>query len=293
MIENKKTRVFYGINYVLVTLVVITMLFPLLNIIAMSFSSERAIMANEVSVFPVEFTTNTYVQVVKRTQIFRAMKNTIVLTVVGTVINMFMTVCGAYALSKQRLAGRNVILMMITFTMLFNAGLIPNFILVKNLGLMNTYWAIWLPGAISTYNMIVMKTFFSGIPASMEESAYIDGANDLRILVSIILPLSLPALATITLFYAVGHWNAYFSLILYVNSSNKKALQQILRDLINASGASDQLQMADSTDAVMQPIATESIKAVAIIIATLPIMCVYPFLQKYFTKGVMIGAIKG
>ena len=141
--------------------------------------------------------------------------------------------------------------------------------------------------------MIVMKTFFSGIPASMEESAYIDGANDLRILVSIILPLSLPALATITLFYAVGHWNAYFSLILYVNSSNKKALQQILRDLINASGASDQLQMADSTDAVMQPIATESIKAVAIIIATLPIMCVYPFLQKYFTKGVMIGAIKG
>ena len=293
MIENKKTRVFYGINYVLVTLVVITMLFPLLNIIAMSFSSERAIMANEVSVFPVEFTTNTYVQVVKRTQIFRAMKNTIVLTVVGTVINMFMTVCGAYALSKQRLAGRNVILMMITFTMLFNAGLIPNFILVKNLGLMNTYWAIWLPGAISTYNMIVMKTFFSGIPASLEESAYIDGANDLRILVSIILPLSLPALATITLFYAVGHWNAYFSLILYVNSSNKKALQQILRDLINASGASDQLQMADSTDAVMQPIATESIKAVAIIIATLPIMCVYPFLQKYFTKGVMIGAIKG
>lgn len=293
MIENKKTRVFYGINYVLVTLVVITMLFPLLNIIAMSFSSERAIMANEVSVFPVEFTTNTYVQVVKRTQIFRAMKNTIVLTVVGTVINMFMTVCGAYALSKQRLAGRNIILMMITFTMLFNAGLIPNFILVKNLGLMNTYWAIWLPGAISTYNMIVMKTFFSGIPASLEESAYIDGANDLRILVSIILPLSLPALATITLFYAVGHWNAYFSLILYVNSSSKKALQQILRDLINASGASDQLQMADSTDSVMQPIATESIKAVAIIIATLPIMCVYPFLQKYFTKGVMIGAIKG
>ena len=293
MIENKKTRVFYVINYILVTLIVATMLFPLLNIIATSFSSERAIMANEVSVFPVEFTANTYLQVVRRTQIFRAMKNTVVLTVVGTVINMFMTICGAYALSKQRLAGRNVILMLITFTMLFNAGLIPNFILIKNLGLMNTYWAIWLPGAISTYNMIVLKTFFTTIPDSLEESAYIDGANDLRILVSIILPLSLPALATITLFYAVGLWNSYFSLILYVNVSSKKVLQQILRDLINASGASDQLQMADSTDAIMQPIATESIKAVAIIIATLPIMCVYPFLQKYFTKGVMIGAIKG
>lgn len=293
MIENKKTRVFYAINYILVTLVVMTMLFPLLNIIAMSFSSERAIMSNEVNIFPVEFTANTYVQVVKRTQIFRAMKNTVILTIVGTAINMFMTVCGAYALSKQRLAGRKAILMLITFTMLFGAGLIPNFILIKNLGLMNTYWALWLPGAISTYNMFVMKTFFSGIPASLEESAYIDGANDIRILISIILPLSLPALATITLFYAVGWWNAYFSLILYVNVSSKKALQQILHDLINASGVVDQLQMADSNDAIMQPIATESIKAVAIIIATMPIMCVYPFLQKYFTKGVLIGAIKG
>ncbi|MBO4299884.1 MAG: carbohydrate ABC transporter permease [Clostridia bacterium] len=291
--ENKKTRVFYAINYILVTLVVMTMLFPLLNIIAMSFSSERAIMSNEVNIFPVEFTANTYVQVVKRTQIFRAMKNTVILTIVGTAINMFMTVCGAYALSKQRLAGRKAILMLITFTMLFGAGLIPNFILIKNLGLMNTYWALWLPGAISTYNMFVMKTFFSGIPASLEESAYIDGANDIRILISIILPLSLPALATITLFYAVGWWNAYFSLILYVNVSSKKALQQILHDLINASGVVDQLQMADSNDAIMQPIATESIKAVAIIIATMPIMCVYPFLQKYFTKGVLIGAIKG
>ncbi|MBR4442701.1 MAG: carbohydrate ABC transporter permease [Clostridia bacterium] len=291
--ENKKTRVFYAFNYILVTLVVMTMLFPLLNIIAMSFSSERAIMSNEVNIFPVEFTANTYVQVVKRTQIFRAMKNTVILTIVGTAINMFMTVCGAYALSKQRLAGRKAILMLITFTMLFGAGLIPNFILIKNLGLMNTYWALWLPGAISTYNMFVMKTFFSGIPASLEESAYIDGANDIRILISIILPLSLPALATITLFYAVGWWNAYFSLILYVNVSSKKALQQILHDLINASGVVDQLQMADSNDAIMQPIATESIKAVAIIIATMPIMCVYPFLQKYFTKGVLIGAIKG
>ena len=292
MIESKKTKVFYGINYVLVTIVVLTMLFPLLNIIATSFSSENAIITNRVSIWPVEFTANTYKQVVERTQIFNAMKNTVILTVVGTAINMVVTICGAYPLSKSRLTGRNVFLFLITLTMLFSAGLIPNFMLIKSLGLMNTYWAIWLPGAVSTYNMIVMKTFFSGIPSSLEESAYIDGANDLRILWSIILPLSLPSIATITLFYAVGHWNAYFNMILYITSSSKKVLQQVLRDLINSSSATEQLQLTDSSDA-MQPIASESIKAVAIVIATLPIMCFYPFLQKYFTKGVMIGAIKG
>lgn len=292
MIESKKTKVFYGINYVLVTIVVLTMLFPLLNIVATSFSSENAIITNRVSVWPVEFTANTYKQVVERTQIFNAMKNTVILTVVGTAINMVVTICGAYPLSKSRLTGRNVFLVMVTLTMLFGAGLIPNFMLIKSLGLMNTYWAIWLPGAVSTYNMIVMKTFFSGIPMSLEESAYIDGANDLRILWSIILPLSLPSIATITLFYAVGHWNAYFNMILYITSSSKKVLQQVLRDLINSSSATEQLQLTDSSDA-MQPIASESIKAVAIVIATLPIMCFYPFLQKYFTKGVMIGAIKG
>lgn len=292
MIESKKTKVFYGVNYVLVTLVVLTMLFPLLNIIATSFSSESAIITNRVTIWPVEFTTKTYRQVVERTQIFNAMKNTVVLTLVGTVINMLCTICGAYSLSKQRLAGRNVILFFITLTMMFNAGMIPNFLLIKDLGLMNSYWAIWLSGAISTYNMIVMKTFFSSIPMSLEESAYIDGANDLRILWSIILPLSLPSIATITLFYAVGHWNSYFNMTLYVTSSSKKVLQQILRDLINSSGTAEQLQRMDSSD-YMEPIATESIKSCAIVIATLPIMCFYPFLQKYFTKGVMIGAIKG
>lgn len=292
MIESKKTKIFYAVNYFFVTIVVITMLFPLLNILATSFSSERAIISNEVSILPVEFTFDTYVQVWNRTQLLNAMKNTVILTIVGTAISMVLTVCGAYALSKPRLVGRNVFLFLITLTMLFGAGMIPNFILIKDLGLMNTYWAIWLPGAVSTYNMIVMKTFFAGIPASMEESAYIDGANDLRIMWSVILPLSLPSIATITLFYAVGYWNCYFSLILYVSSSSKKCLQQILNDLISASSSSEQLQKMDASDA-MQPIAGEAIKAVAIVIATLPIMCFYPFLQKYFTKGVMIGAIKG
>ena len=181
VIQRRGEKVFEAVMYVLVTLVALTMIFPLLNIIALSFSSERAVVSNEVGIWPVEFTTNTYVQVVKTTPIFLAIKNTVVLTVVGTAISMF--------------------------TMIVNAGLIPNFLLVKDLGLMNTYWAIWLPSAISTWNMLVMKTFFSALPDSLEESALIDGANDLRILWSIALPLSIPSIATITLFYAVGFWN--------------------------------------------------------------------------------------
>ena len=293
VIQGRGEKVFEAVMYVLVTLVALTMIFPLLNIIALSFSSERAVVSNEVGIWPVEFTTNTYVQVVKTTPIFLAIKNTVVLTVVGTAISMFCTICTAYSLSKKRLYGRTVFLGVITFTMIVNAGLIPNFLLVKDLGLMNTYWAIWLPSAISTWNMLVMKTFFSALPDSLEESALIDGANDLRILWSIALPLSIPSIATITLFYAVGFWNSYFNVTLYISKSGLKVLQQVLHEVVSkVNDVMNQAQL-DSNDAMMQPMASESVQGAAIVIATLPIMCVYPFLQKYFVKGVMIGAIKG
>ena len=293
VIQGRGEKVFEAVMYVLVTLVALTMIFPLLNIIALSFSSERAVVSNEVGIWPVEFTTNTYVQVVKTTPIFLAIKNTVVLTVVGTAISMFCTICTAYSLSKKRLYGRTVFLGVITFTMIVNAGLIPNFLLIKDLGLMNTYWAIWLPSAISTWNMLVMKTFFSALPDSLEESALIDGANDLRILWSIALPLSIPSIATITLFYAVGFWNSYFNVTLYISKSGMKVLQQVLHEVVSkVNDVMNQAQL-DSNDAMMQPMASESVQGAAIVIATLPIMCVYPFLQKYFVKGVMIGAIKG
>ena len=293
VIQGRGEKVFEAVMYVLVTLVALTMIFPLLNIIALSFSSERAVVSNEVGIWPVEFTTNTYVQVVKTTPIFLAIKNTVVLTVVGTAISMFCTICTAYSLSKKRLYGRTVFLGVITFTMIVNAGLIPNFLLIKDLGLMNTYWAIWLPSAISTWNMLVMKTFFSALPDSLEESALIDGANDLRILWSIALPLSIPSIATITLFYAVGFWNSYFNVTLYISKSGLKVLQQVLHEVVSkVNDVMNQAQL-DANDAMMQPMASESVQGAAIVIATLPIMCVYPFLQKYFVKGVMIGAIKG
>ena len=292
IIQTKGEKVFYFINYILVTLVMLTMLVPLLNIVSTSFSSERAVVSNEVGLWPVEFTASTYTMVVKTTPIFLAMKNTVLLTLVGTLISMFITICTAYALSKKRLFGRQFFLGAITITMIIGAGLIPNFMLIKDLGLMNTYWAIWLPGAMSTWNMLVMKTFFSALPDSLEESALIDGANDLRILWSIVLPLSIPSIATITLFYAVGYWNSYFNVTLYISKSGLKVLQQVLHEVVAKVGEVLGQAQLDSSEA-MQPTATESVQSAAIVIATLPIMCVYPFLQKYFVKGVMIGAIKG
>ncbi len=292
IIQTKGEKVFYFINYILVTMVMLTMLVPLMNIVSTSFSSERAVVSNEVGLLPVEFTANTYVQVTKTTPIFMAMKNTVLLTLVGTAISMFVTICTAYALSKKRLFGRQFFLGAIAITMIIGAGLIPNFMLIKDLGLMNTYWAIWLPGALSTWNMLVMKTFFSALPDSLEESALIDGANDLRILWSIVLPLSIPSIATITLFYAVGFWNSYFNVTLYISNSGLKVLQQVLNEVVSRSNEILQQVQLDSSEA-MQPMASESVQSAAIVIATLPIMCVYPFLQKYFVKGVMIGAIKG
>jgi putative aldouronate transport system permease protein len=274
------------------TILVAFMVAPFINVIAVSLSSEDAVMSGFVYLWPKEFTTYTYKAVFKGSMLIQSLKNTILVTVVGTGINMFMTIAAAYPLSKKRLRGRNGILLFITLTMLINAGMIPNFILVKQLKLINSYWSIWLTGAISTYNLIVLKTFFQSIPDSLEESAAMDGCNDLGILFRIVLPLSGPALATIALFYAVGHWNSYFNIMLYITSSVKATLQVRLRDLINMSSM-DTIKNAIMDSQEQQTIAEESIKAASIVIATVPILIVYPFLQRYFVKGVMIGSIKG
>jgi len=292
--RSRGEKIFHAFNYFFISFIVLLCVLPFVNIIALSFSSEHAVASGWVSLFPVEPTLFTYKTVFTASQVVPAMRNTVYVTLVGTAINIFMTILASYSLSKHRLRGRNLLLLIITFTMLFNAGTIPNFILIRQLGLFNTYYALWLPGAISTYNMIVLKTFFQAIPDSLEESASIDGASELRILLQIIIPLSLPSIATITLFYAVGHWNAYYNVMLYINQSAKYTLQRVLRDLINMQSL-DAIRTAaniDSTD-MQQPIAAESIKSAAIVIATAPILAVYPFLQKYFVKGVMIGSIKG
>ncbi|MDP5272655.1 carbohydrate ABC transporter permease [Chengkuizengella axinellae] len=290
--QKSKTEVFFTwFNIIFLALCAFATLFPFLNVIAVSFSSGRAINAGEVFLWPIEFNFDAYKQIIDDGQLFVAMKNSIIITVVGTALNMVFTILCAYPLSKTRVKGRNVILMGILFTMLFSGGLIPQFLLVGNLGLMNTYWALWLPSLISVYNMFVMKTFFEGLPEELEESASMDGAKDFTILLRIVLPLSMPVIAALTLFYAVGHWNAYQSVLIYIQSSEKLSLTVKLFQMIDLVSP----ELLDSGEGTENDVVLteQAIRSAAIFISMLPILAVYPFLQKYFIKGVLIGSVKG
>jgi putative aldouronate transport system permease protein len=279
----------YWLNNVLLALLALAALFPFVNIIAVSFSSSRAINAAEVLLWPVEFNISAYQNLIRDGQLFVAMKNTVLITGVGTLLNMLFTVMAAYPLSKQRLKGRSVMLMAILFTMLFSGGLIPNFLLINAYGLVNTYWALWIPALISAYNMFVMKSFFENLPEELEESASIDGASALTILWRIIMPLSKPVLAALTLFYAVGWWNSYMSVLIYIRSTDKTSLMVKLYQMIDLVSP-DLLKGEGVTEMLITP---EGIRAAAIVIAMVPILMVYPFLQKHFIKGVLLGSIKG
>jgi putative aldouronate transport system permease protein len=289
-------RVFYCVNYVFLTLIALGCLYPFLYIIATSFSSSRAVSSGEVFLWPVEFNLEAYKQLLLDGQIFNSMKNTVLLTVVGTFLCMVSTILSAYSLSKKRLRGRGFVMGVIVFTMMFGGGMIPSFLLIRNLHLMDSYWALWLSGLQSTYNMIVLRTFFQGIPESLEEAAMIDGAGDPYILFRIVLPLSGAALATITLFYAVGWWNSYFAPMMYISSTLKFPLMVKLKAMLDAARMltiQAETGMGGGGAAEQTMVAEETFKAATILISVLPIMCVYPFLQKYFVKGVMIGSVKG
>ena len=287
MVKLKPFPLLNGLFFVLFCVVA---LFPLLNVAATSLSSSRAINSGEVSVFPIEFTLDAYQNVIENGRLFVGFWNTVVVTGVGTLLNILFTILAAYSLSKKRLKGRRLLIKLIVFTMIFSGGLIPGFVLVKTLGIMNTYWALWLPGLISTYLMIIMKSFFENIPASLEESAAIDGANDIVILVRIILPVSKAVLATVTLFYAVGWWNGYMNVLLYITDSDKATMMLMLQQMIaNVNYAS----LEAPGDSVAVSLTQEAVKSASIVISTLPILMVYPFLQKYFMKGVMVGSLKG
>ncbi len=288
--ESFGDRVFYFFVVIVMLLALIITLYPIWYVLCMSFSDSMAVMKKEVYLYPIGFNLESYRRVLDpSTGIFTAYKNTIIYTVGGTALNVLLTVMLAYPLSQKRFWGRNQITLFVTFTMLVSGGMIPSFLLIKNLGLYNTRWALILPGAIQVYNMILARTFFAGIPESMSESASIDGANDVTILSRIILPLSMPIIAVLILFYAVGHWNTYFNALLYLPDQKLQPLQMYLvrllveNEQLLAEGGEDTMEMA------MQNIKT---KYATIIVVVAPILCVYPFLQKYFVQGVMIGAIK-
>ncbi|RAV16686.1 carbohydrate ABC transporter permease [Paenibacillus contaminans] len=286
----RKGSVSRGILYLFLAACTFTTVFPFLNVLAVSFSSGEAIRAGSVSIWPKDFTWDAYRNLIDDGQLFVAMRNTALMTVVGTSLNILVTVMAAYPLSKADLRGRGPVLGMIVFTMLFGGGLIPQFLLIKSLGLMNSYWALWLPGLISTYNLFVLKTFFEGLPSELEESASIDGAKDWTVLVRIVLPLALPVLAALTLFYAVGWWNAYYGVLIFIKSSTKMSLMVKLYQMID--NLDPALLIGDPTN-VSDTLPPEGVRAGAAMLAALPILLIYPFLQKYFVKGVLMGSVKG
>ncbi len=286
-------RVFDVFNYVFLSLVALTTIAPFIYIIGASFATELELAQRPLLIIPRDISFNAYEYIFSTNKIVSGFKNSIFITVAGTLINLFFTVTMAYAISKPRLRGRNFVLNMVIFSMFFGGGMIPSYIVVANmLNMKNTYLSVLLPGAISAYNMMIVKNFFQAIPQELEESASMDGCTDIGVLWKIVLPLSLPVLATFGLFYAVGHWNAYFGAMIYMPGAREKwPLQVLLREIIILSNAT----VADSSvldpEFVQPP--EQSVKMAVIVVSTIPIMCVYPFLQKYFVKGVMVGALKG
>lgn len=284
-------KAFTIFNYLFFTVLCLLMLYPFWHVLMQSLSSAEQALRGGVFLLPRDFSFDTYVSVSKNPQIFTGFTTSIFVTVVGSAVGTLLTAMTAYPLSKPRLRGNTPIMFLIFFTMIFNAGMIPNYLLIQNLGLYNSRWALVLPLMVSAYNVIIMKSFFGAMSESMEESARIDGANDLSIFFRIILPLSKATIATILLFNAVMYWNDYFSTVLYIQNIEKWSLQAVLRNMLTntqqaMSAVGVNIRAETQTNAV-------TIKAASIIVATVPILAVYPFVQKYFVKGVMIGGIKG
>ncbi len=288
---TKGERIFEAINTFLLILIGAAMVFPFINMLAVSFSGETAVLTGKVSLWPVNFQTGTYRYVTSRSQFWTSLQVTALTTVIGSVGSMIVTCMAAYPLSKVWLYGRKPIMLAFVFTMLFSGGIVPNYILMRAYGLLNTIGALILPLILSVYNTILLKNFFEEIPEEVEESAQLDGAGSFRILVSIILPMSLPALATIGLYYAVNYWNNYTHALIYITQNRLKPLQLYLYEVVSQSLNISENLSADEIDALS--LTTESVRAATIMLSCLPIMCVYPFLQKYFVKGLRVGSVKG
>ena len=283
------SRIFDFCNILFMLCLAFITLYPMYNIFIVSISSAEYIYAGAVSFIPKGINFDAYRMVFKNDSIWRSFGNSILYTTVGTAINVVCSAMCAYPLSRKDFYGRGFFTLFVAVTMFISGGMIPSYLVVNQLKLINTMWAIVLPGAISTYNMIIMRAFFHNLPVSLQESAYLDGANDITILFKVVLPLSMPIIATMTLFYAVGHWNSYFNAMIYLNSKSKFPLQVLLREIVVAGNMAD--ESSDLTSNIN--IIAINFKYAVIVITVVPILVVYPFLQKHFTKGVMIGAIKG
>lgn len=287
-------KVVYFINYVLLALLLVIVLYPIIYIISCSFSSGSALMAGRVRLLPVEFTFDSYKAVFKYQSIWSGYKNSVIYTIVGTLISIVFTLFAAYPLSRDDFRGQKLFTGLFLFTMMFSGGLIPTYLLVRNLKLIDTMWAIVLPGAVSAYNMIVARTFFKQtIPKELMEAAEMDGCSDFKFFSRIVIPLSTPIVAVLCLWVAVSLWNSYFNPMIYINSEDKYPLQLVLRRILLMSQVNLNSSSVDPQVIAKNQYLSEMLKYGTIIISTLPLMVTYPFVQKYFVKGVMIGSVKG
>jgi putative aldouronate transport system permease protein len=287
-----KDRILIGdvIIMILITILSLSCIIPFIHIASKSVSSNEAVLSKTVYLIPKGLNFNAYSSIFKDGQMTHSMLYTVMVTLIFTFLGMVVTICAAYPLTKVRLKGRGFLSFILMFSMLFSAGLIPEYLLLKDLHLLDTMWVLILPLMFSPYNMLIMKTYMqANIPDSLEESAFLDGATDFQILIKIVLPLSKPILATISLFYAVGRWNAYADARYYITTKALQPIQYILSNMVLSSGA-DAISLSEGAAVVSTP---EVYQAAAVMFATLPILCIYPFVQKYFVKGALIGAVKG
>ena len=292
--EPRGDRIFGAVVFVIVTLLMLIVLYPLVYVLSCSVSSPTAVGAGEVVLLPKGFTLMGYRRVFQEPDILLGYKNTLFYTIIGTAINLFVTVPAGYMLSKKEVPGRNLFMFLFMFTMYFSGGMIPSFLLVKSLHLYDTRAVLVILGAFSTYNCIICRTFLAALPHELEEAAAIDGCSTVRTFIQIVLPLSQALLGVMVLYFAVGHWNSYFNAMIYVNNEKYKPLQLILRRILILEQASANMMEGGGDEyAAEQFKLKELIKYAVIVVSSLPVLVLYPFLQKYFAQGVMIGSIKG
>ena len=286
--KNKGGLIFPIINGTILILIALICFLPFVNVIASSFASTQEVVARKFILFPRTFSLDAYRYILSTPTLFKSLAVSIGVTGIGTLVSMVLTALMAYGLSRKYLVGRNTINFIVVFSMLFSGGMIPTFLVVKSVGLIDSYWSLILPVAINAFNLIIMRNFFQALPDSLEESAKMDGCTDLGVFVKIMLPLALPSIATISLFYAVTYWNTYMTAILYINDSIKWPIQVLLRQIVIVSSG---MQAEESSVDVVPP--AQTIKMAVIVIATVPMLIAYPFVQKYFVKGALVGSVKG
>jgi putative aldouronate transport system permease protein len=290
---SRGDRLFDLLNAAMLGIILLIILYPLYFVLIASVSDSMLVLQGKVWFWPKGLSFNVYYRVFQNQDILTGYRNVIAYTLIGTLVNLALTIMGAYPLSRRDFTGRNAILLILTFTMFFSGGIIPTYMIVRNLGLVNSFWALILPGAVSVWNLIIMRTFFQNtIPNDLQESAFMDGCSNFRLLWSIVLPLSMPVIAVVTLYYAVGHWNSYFQALIYLSDRSKYPLQMFLRELLIQNQMQNMME-TDSETMAQQAMIAEGLKYAVIVVSSLPILCLYPFLQRYFAKGVMIGAVKG